>query len=69
MVEEMRLVLNNLHGEAQEGGGWRVLAHQKLLEVEQRMQRLARMKHILEEALCHDFTVEQAIHLFQPPHQ
>jgi MerR family transcriptional regulator, redox-sensitive transcriptional activator SoxR len=68
-VDEMRLVLNNQQGDAQLRGGWRVLAHQKLLEVEQRMQRLARMKHILEEALRQDLNVEEAIHLFQPPLQ
>jgi MerR family transcriptional regulator, redox-sensitive transcriptional activator SoxR len=64
-VEEMRLVLNGQHREAH--GGWRALARQKLLEVEQRMQQLARMKHILEEALRHDLSVEDAIDLFQPP--
>jgi hypothetical protein len=65
----MRLELNNQQGDAQLRGGWRVLARQKLLEVEQRMQRLARMKHILEEALRQDLNVEEAIHLFQPPLQ
>jgi len=64
-VEEMRLVLNSHHEEAH--GEWRDLARQKLLEVEQRMQQLARMKHILEEALHHDLSVEEAIDLFQPP--
>jgi hypothetical protein len=65
----MRLVLNNQQGDAQFRGGWRVLARQKLLEVEQRMQRLARMRHILGEALRRDLNVEEAIHLFQPPLQ
>jgi hypothetical protein len=65
----MRLELNNQQGDAQLRGGWRVLARQKLLEVEQRMQRLARMKHILEEALRQDLNVEEAIHLLQPPLQ
>jgi MerR family redox-sensitive transcriptional activator SoxR len=63
-VDEMRRVLNSQHGETH--GGWRTLARQKLVEVEQRMQRLARMKHILEEALRHDLSVEEAIDLFQP---
>jgi hypothetical protein len=65
----MRLELNNQQGDAQLRGGWRVLARQKLLEVEQRMQRLARMKHILEVALRQDLNVEETIHLFQPPLQ
>ena len=64
-VEEMRLVLNSQH--EQTHGGWRDLARQKLLEVEQRMQQLARMRHILEEALRHDLSTEEAIELFQPP--
>jgi DNA-binding transcriptional MerR regulator len=63
-VEEMRLVLNSQHEEAQ--GEWRALSRQKLLEVEQRMQQLTRMKHILEEALRHDLGAEEAIRLFQP---
>lgn len=42
----MRLELNNQQGDAQLRGGWRVLARQKLLGVEQRMRRLASMKHI-----------------------
>jgi MerR family redox-sensitive transcriptional activator SoxR len=63
-VEEMRLVLNSQHEEAH--GEWRALARQKLLEVEQRMQQLTRMKQILEEALRHDLGAEEAILLFQP---
>jgi hypothetical protein len=57
---------NSQRGDTQVSGGWRVLARQKLLEVEQRMQRMARMKHILEEALRQDLNVEEAIDLFQP---
>ena len=65
-VDEMRQVLNNQDEDAQVDGGWRALARQKLLEVEQRMQRIARMKHILEEALRQDLSAEEAINLFQP---
>jgi MerR family redox-sensitive transcriptional activator SoxR len=68
-VAEMRLVLNSQQGDAQFPGGWRALARQKLVEVEQRFQQMARMKHILEEALCQDLSVEEAINLFQPPNQ
>ena len=41
-VAEMRLTFNDAteHNE----GGWRVLAHQKLIEVEKRMQQLERVK-------------------------
>ncbi len=66
-VEEMRLVLNSQQEDTLFPGGWRALARQKLLEVEQRMQQLARMKHILEEALHHDLNVEEAIDLFHSP--
>ena len=66
-VEEMRLVLNSQPGDTQFPGGWRALARQKLAEVEQRMKQMERMKHILEEALRHDLSAEEAIHLFQPP--
>lgn len=66
-VEEMRLVLNSQQGDSQFPGGWRALASQKLVEVEQRMQRMVRMKHILEEALRHDLNAEEAINLFQSP--
>lgn len=68
-IDEMRQVLNNQEEDALVKGVWRVLARQKLLEVEQRLQRIARMKHILEEALRQDLSAEEAINLFQPPVQ
>jgi MerR family transcriptional regulator, redox-sensitive transcriptional activator SoxR len=65
-IDEMRLVLNNQQEGAQYPGGWRALARQKLVEVEQRMQQTARMKCILEEALHQDLSAEEAIRLFRP---
>ena len=64
-VAEMRLTLNDPAGNAPEG--WRALAHQKLIEVEKRMQQLARMKYILEEALRQEhLSIPEAVCLFLP---
>jgi MerR family redox-sensitive transcriptional activator SoxR len=64
-VAEMRLTLNDPARDAPEG--WKALAHQKLIEVEKRMQQLARMKYILEEALRQEhLTIEEAVCLFLP---
>lgn len=63
-VAEMRLTLNDPAEDAPER--WRALAHQKLIEVEKRMQQLARMKYILEEALRQEhLTTEEAVRLFR----
>ena len=69
-IDEMRLVLNNSQQENKQfPGGWRELARQKLLETEQRMQRIIRMKYILEEALRQDLSAEEAIQQFHLPPQ
>jgi MerR family redox-sensitive transcriptional activator SoxR len=66
-VAEMRLVLNSHQGDAQLPGGWRVLAQQKLIEVEARIEQLKTMRYILGEALRQDhLSTEEAISLFQP---
>lgn len=66
-VAEMRLVLNSQQGEAELPGGWRMLAQQKLVEVEARIERLETMRYILGEALHQDhLSTEEAIRLFQP---
>lgn len=65
-VAEMRLLLNS-QGDARLAGGWRVLAQQKLAEVEARIEQLKTMRYILEEALNQDhLSTEEAISLFQP---
>lgn len=66
-INEMRLVLGYQQGNEQLPEGWRGLVRQKLLETEQRMQQIARMKYILEEALHQNLSAEEAIRLFQPP--
>ena len=64
-VAEMRLTFNDATEHTE--GGWRVLAHQKLIEVEKRMQQLERVKCILAEALRQEhLSTEDAIRLFQP---
>jgi MerR family redox-sensitive transcriptional activator SoxR len=66
-VAEMRLVLNSQQEDTQPPGGWQELARQKLVEVDERMQRVTRMKYVLEEGLRGGhLSVEEAIHLFEP---
>ena|ERR1051326_3665954 len=65
-IAEIRLVLNPQE-DAHQGGGWRALIRQKLLEMEQRKQDIERMQRILSEVLQREhLTVEEAIRLFQP---
>src|SRR5215831_12491462 len=66
-VEEMRLVLNSQQGDANLSGGWRALAQKKLSEIETRMQQLATMRSILQEALSQEhLTTDEAIDRFTP---
>jgi MerR family redox-sensitive transcriptional activator SoxR len=66
-VAEMRLLLNNHDGDARLPGGWRTLAQQKLIEIEEQMEQLKTMRYILGEALHQDhLSTEEAISLFQP---